>query len=85
MTKAAHWTYKLYVMLLLGRINGAERRGTRVFIHMPTATRYLSINPTRIRKYITDGVDLALFTNLKKRQRIWSFDITMPPPDEDRL
>lgn len=77
-----HWTYKLYVLLLMGRIGGAERRGARVFMHMPTVATYLSIGRARINGYVEHGVNIAIFNNLKKRHRIWSFDIVLPSKED---
>jgi hypothetical protein len=47
-------------------------------MHMPTTARFLGIPSKRLRAYLECGIDLAIFSNLKKRHAIWSFDVTMP-------
>ena len=79
MHKQSLWHYRLYTLLALGRIPGAERRGERVFMHLPTAAAYLSTSTARLKDYIAEGVDSALFYDVKKRHKIWSFSIALPP------
>jgi hypothetical protein len=78
MALASLWPYKLYTLLIVGKIGGAERRGSRVFMHIPTTARHLGFSSKRLQQYLLDGQDLALFTNIKKRYKIWSFDIALP-------
>jgi len=83
MANVQNWTYKLYVLLLLGRVNGADKRGTRVFLHLPTVGKSLGVTTKKLKMYIIEGNDMALYSNIKKRHRIWSLDIMLPPRDED--
>lgn len=77
--EAPFWPYKLYTLLALGRIAGAERRGSRVFMHLPTTAKWLGIPSSRLRLYIEHGSQLAIFDNINKRPgRIWAFDIILP-------
>lgn len=82
MALASIWPYKLYTLLIVGRIGGAERRDSRVFMHIPTTARSLGFSSKRLQQYILDGQDLAIFTNIKKRYKIWSFDIALPTDGE---
>jgi hypothetical protein len=78
MAMASLWPYKLYTLLIVGRIGGAERRGSRVFMHVPSTARHLGFSSKRLQQYLLAGQDLAIFTNIKKRYKIWSFDIALP-------
>jgi len=78
-TSQAH--YRLYTLLALGRVPGAERRAERVFMHLPTAATHLATSTARLKSYIQEGIDAAIFYDLKKRHKIWSFSITLPKVD----
>lgn len=79
--QVSYWHYRLYTLLALGRVPGAERRAERVFMHLPTASAHLSTTTARLKDYIQEGVDAAIFYDLKKRHKIWSFSIVLPPAD----
>lgn len=78
MAMASLWPYKLYTLLIVGKIGGAERRGSRVFMHIPTTARHLGFSSKRLQEYLLAGQDLAIFNNIKKRYKIWSFDVALP-------
>lgn len=50
-------------------------------MHLPTAAAHLSTTTARLKGYIAEGVDAAIFYDLKKRHKIWSFSIALPKAD----
>jgi hypothetical protein len=51
-------------------------------MHLPTTAAYLSTTTARLKDYIAEGVDCALFYDVKKRHKIWSFSIALPSDSE---
>ena len=76
--RPSHAHNRLFGLLLLGSVGGCDRRGTRVFMHLPTAAQYLGTSTRRLREYIAEGEGGGLFYDVKKRHKIWSLSLALP-------